>query len=211
MTETGFVRAPGFAFAGPADAKGALVWVHGTYGRDQTGPPDPPDYVAREASGGMDIWCLNRDRGNDPLAGGAAALAAGVATLRRDGYRRIIAAGHSRGAWIALSILAHPGLADGVAAFSPAAHGTRPERKDEAMRAWEALWAAADTGTKVVLAQLDGDPWDPGPSRRLMIANRRMGPNLLPVFLPETPTGHAGVYEPAFDRLFGAAIADFLR
>ena len=55
---TEFARAPGFSYAGPAAAKGVLVWVPGTYGRDQTGPPDPPDFVSREAAAGMDVWCF---------------------------------------------------------------------------------------------------------------------------------------------------------
>ena len=133
---TEFIRAPGFAFAGPVAAKGVLVWVPGTYGEDRTGPPDPPDFVGREAASGMDVWCFNRDRGSDPLDGGAKILAHEIQALRGQGYREVIVAGHSRGAWIALTALAHPGLADAVVAFSPAAHGTREGRKAQAMADW---------------------------------------------------------------------------
>ena len=121
---TEFIRAPEFASAGPTVAKGALVWVPGTYGKDQTGPPPPPDFVHREAAAGLDVWCFDRDRGDDPLDRGAAILAHDIQVLRDQGYRRVIVAGHSRGAWLALTVLAHPGLADAVVAFSPAAHGT---------------------------------------------------------------------------------------
>ena len=107
----------------------------------------------------MDVWCFNRDRGDDPLDRGAELLARGIQALRDLGYRRVIVAGHSRGAWIALTVLAHPGLADAVVAFSPAAHGTREERKAQAMADWAALWAAAvNNGTRVVLVQLADDP-----------------------------------------------------
>lgn len=208
---SGFVRAPGFPQAGAAAARGALVWVHGTYGREASGPPDPPDFVRREAASGLDIWCFNRDRGADPLAGGAEGLAEGVRGLRAAGYRRVIAAGHSRGAWIALMLLAHPGLADAIVAFSPAAHGTRPERKAQAMEEWERVWTAARGETRVVLVQLADDPWDPDPAARLRIARQHWGTRLLAVFHPETPTGHGGVYEPAFDEQFGARIAAFTR
>jgi dienelactone hydrolase len=207
-----FVPAPGFTQAGPGIAKGALVWIHGTYGRDQTGPPPPPDFVGREAAAGFDVWDFNRERADDPLPRGAEILAAGVQALRDRGYRRVIVSGHSRGAWIALTVLAHPGLADGVVAFSPAAHGTRDDRKAQAMADWAALWdAAVNIGTHVVLAQLLDDPWDPDPPRRLAIAREKFGANLLSIFQPAAPKGHAGVYEPEFDTQFGAGIEAFLR
>ena len=209
--EASFVPAPGFIRSGPAAAAGALVWIHGTYGRDASGPPEPPDFVHREAAEGLDVWCLNRDRAANPIPGGAEALFRGVRTLRAEGYRRIVVAGHSRGAWIALTLLAHPGLADTVVAFSPAAHGTREERKAQAMREWEELWKAGQGGTRVVLVQLSGDPWDPDPVRRLAIARQYGGDRLLSVFQPEEPRGHAGVYEPAFDARFGADIARYAR
>jgi hypothetical protein len=207
-----FVRAPEFTYAGPSVARGALVWIHGTYGRDQTGPPPPPDFVGREAATGLDVWDFNRDRGDDPLPRGAEILARGVQDLRDLGYRRVIVSGHSRGAWIALTVLAHPGLADAVVAFSPAAHGTREDRKAQAMADWTALWDAAENdGTHVVLVQLADDPWDPDPPRRLAIARTRFGGNLLSIFQPASPKGHSGVYEPEFDGLFGAEIVHFVR
>ena len=208
---TEFIRAHGFAYAGPEKAAGVLVWIPGTYGKDQTGAPDPPDFVGREAAAGMDVWCFNRDRGDDPLDRGAEMLAREVQALRKLGYRRVIVSGHSRGAWIALTVLAHPGLADAVVAFDPAAHGRRDDRKAQAMVDWTALWdAAVNSGTHVVLVQLLDDPWDLDPPRRLAIAQSRFGDNLLSIYQPADPKGHAGVYEPAFDERFGARIAAFL-
>ena len=199
------------AYAGPTAARGALVWLPGTYGREQTGPPDPPDFVGREAASGLDIWCFNRDRGDDPLTRGADTLARGVRDLRARGYRYIVVSGHSRGAWIALTMLVHPGLADAVVAFSPAAHGTSAKSKSQALADWAALWdATVKDGTRVVLAQFDDDKWDFDPAWRLTVARERMGGDLLSIFQPAAPTGHAGVYEPAFDEHFGARIAAFL-
>jgi pimeloyl-ACP methyl ester carboxylesterase len=159
----------------------------------------------------MDVWCFQRDRGDDPLDRGASVLARHVQELRERGYRRVVVAGHSRGAWIALTILAHPGLADAVVAFSPAAHGTSDARKAQAMADWDALWASAvNNGTRVVLVQMADDPYDPDPARRLAVARARFGVNLVSIFEPTTPKGHAGVYEPAFDEQFGARIASLL-
>ena len=188
------------------------MWLHGTPGKDQAGPPPPPDFVTREAATGLDIWAFNRPRGADPLEQGAETLAEGVQALRDSGYHRVLVAGHSRGAWLALTILTHPGLADGVAAFSPAAHGTQSARKAQAMTDWESLWRAVqDDGTPVVLVQLRDDPWDPDPAGRRAIANGRLTRRLLSIFLPEAPRGHGGVYDPVFDQIFGAEIVDFLR
>jgi pimeloyl-ACP methyl ester carboxylesterase len=202
-----------FTQAGPASARGVLVWLHGTYDSTASGPPDEPDWVARMADRGLDIWRFDRKRGQDALTSGGEALAGGLAALRTMGYRHIIVAGHSRGAWIALTALAHPGLADAVVALSPAAYGTRPERQAQAMAAWAALWqAAAPAPTRVVLVQLAGDPYDPDPGRRRAIAeaeSARAGLHLLSVYLPPAPRGHVGAYEPDFDTLLGAKIAAF--
>jgi dienelactone hydrolase len=205
---TEFIHAAGFNYAGPAKASGVLVWVPGTYGKDQSGPPPPPDFVGREAASGMDVWCFNRARNDDPLDRGGEELAHEIQDLRDGGYHRVVVAGHSRGAWIALTLLAHPGLADAIVAFDPAAHGTRADHMANAMADWTALWeTAVNNGTHVVLVQLAEDPYDPDPARRLAVARARLGANLLSIFQPATPKGHAGVYDPAFDPLFGAQIA----
>ncbi len=99
-----FTPAPGVQLNRSSNvAKGVLVWVPGTYGRDQpaaasTGLRGPG------AAAGMDVWCFDRDRGDNPLDRGAAMLARHVQTLREQGYRQVIIAGHSRGAWIALTV-----------------------------------------------------------------------------------------------------------
>lgn len=202
-----------FTPCGPALAHGALVWLHGSPDPVALGPPDEPDWVGRMAARGLDIWRFDRRRGEDKLATGGDVLARGVTTLRKAGYRRIVVAGHSRGAWIALSILSHPGLADGVVAISPAAFGTRPERQAEAMAAWAAIWGAAGRAkTRVVLVQLADDPYDSNPTRRQQVAvqeSQRAGLALLSVFQPSEPRGHIGVYDPAFDSALGERLAEF--
>jgi pimeloyl-ACP methyl ester carboxylesterase len=203
-----------FTPTGPAAANGVLVWLHGSPDPAASGPPDEPDWVARMAATGFDIWRFDRQRRQDPLGSGAEILARGVAALRAGGYRQIIVAGHSRGAWIALSVLARPGLADGVVAISPAAFGSRPERQVEAMTAWTAMWQAVGPAkTRVVLVQLADDPYDPDPVSRRDVAvaeSRRAGLALLSVFLPDGPRGHIGVYEPSFDAALGARITEFV-
>lgn len=208
-----FVINAQFPHTGPTAARGALVWVPGTYGKDDPGPPPPPDLVGRLARSGLDVYQFNRKRQEDPLDGGAVVLARGLSDLRASGYRRVLAAGHSRGAWIALTAMARPGAADAIIAVSVGAHGTRPERQPQARADWQALWAAAQPGpTRVILVQLADDPYDADPRWRLDIARAAILRARLPflsLFLPPEPLGHVGVYEPAFDEQLGDKIAAF--
>ena len=206
---------PRFHAVGPAAARGALVWLPGTSGAGDPGPPGEPDIVGRLAGAGLDVWRFDRPRGQDRLDGSADTLAGALRALRGAGYRWLVVAGHSRGGWIALRMLAHPGLADAVVAISPAAFGTQPARQAEAMADWTAMWqAAGPASTRVVLVQLREDPYDPDPAARRDMAvaqSRRAGLALLPVFLPPEPRGHIGAYMPDFDGDLGARIAAFVQ
>ncbi len=161
-----------------------------------------------------DIWRFDRAPGQDRLAAGIDDLCIGAGRLRAAGYRRIIVAGHSRGGWIALGVLRQAGLVDAVATFSPAAHGTRPARRAQAMADWQALLdAAAPSGARLALVQFADDPLDPDPPGRLGMVRdmtARTGIVLLSLYQPPEPRGHMGVYQPAFDMQFGARLADFL-
>lgn len=204
---------PAFSQAGPAVARGALVWLHGAHDSRVAPPPPEPDWVRRMADRDLDIWRFDRPGGQDGLAAGAEALTRGLTALRQAGYRQVVVAGFSRGAWIALTAVRRPGLADAVVALSPAAHGTRPERWEQAMTEWTTLWQSAQsTNTRVVLVQLAGDPYDQDPTRRLRVAEAaraRVGFPLLSLFQPAQPLGHTGTLGPEFDPLFGEVIADF--
>ena len=168
----------------------------------------------RFAHNGFDIWRFDRTSGRDPLEPGAQTLAEGLKALRAAGYRRILVAGHSRGGWIALGVLRQPGVADAIVALSPAAHGARPERREQAMQDWAALWqSAAPARTRIVLVQLAEDPLDPDPAARRAIAQRaaaRNGMPFLSIYLPPAPMGHMGAYEPAMEVRFGRQIAAFV-
>src|ERR1700722_11454332 len=90
---------PAFTPTGPGQARGVLVWLHGSYDPDaQPSPPAEPAWVTRLARRGYDIWRYDRMPGQDPLGPGGDALLRGLAGLRKGGYRRIVVAGGSRGA-----------------------------------------------------------------------------------------------------------------
>ena len=204
---------PAFTPAGPQQARGVVVWLHGGYDSDTEPLPPVEDWVARLAQRGYDIWRFDRTPGQDPLVAGGEALMRGVAALRQGGYRRVIVAGQSRGAFIALAALAHPELVDAVAAISPAAHGTRPERRAQAMSDFHDRLDAARGPMRFALVQLDDDPFDPDADGRVAMARAaaaRAGLLLFLIDRPPAPRGHMGSYEPEFDAMFGECLARFL-
>jgi alpha-beta hydrolase superfamily lysophospholipase len=204
---------PGFTQIGPDWARGAIVWLHGAHDSRIAPPPPEPPWVARMAGRALDVWRFDRPGGQDSLAAGAEGLARGLAGLRRIGYRHIVVAGFSRGGWIALTAAQRPGLADAIVALSPAAHGTRPERWEQAMAEWTSLWQGVRAPeTRIALVQVAGDPYDQDPDRRLQVvgtARSRIGFPLLSLFQPTPLWGHTDTLSPLFDPLFGASLADF--
>jgi len=193
-------------------AAGALVWLH-PFNSDAS-PWPAPEWTALLAARGWDLWRLDRGR-PDPLEAGAARLVEGVGALRARGYRRIALLGESRGAFVALMALRHPGLADAVILAAPAAHGRSAERRAQALADFAAALDAARPAADARLALLlfQDDAWDPDPARRVAIflaAMRRLGVAGLVVDRPPEPTGHGGVQDPAFGRIFAGCVAAFL-
>jgi pimeloyl-ACP methyl ester carboxylesterase len=212
--EAGALRSdPSLPLRGGAEAAGALVWIH-PFTRDPL-PPEAPAWTRRLTEAGWDLWRFDRVGAPDPLAAGAERLAAGTAALRVRGYRRIVLLGESRGAFIALVALRHPGLADGVVLAAPAAHGRGVERRPQALADFAAALGAAspDAPARLALFLFADDPWDPDPPRRAALFRataERLGRPALVVEHPAAPIGHGGVQEPDFDAVFGACLVDFL-
>ena len=208
-----FHSSPAFTPAGPEEAKGAVVWLHGGYDSDTEKSPPEPAWIGRLAAAHWDIFRFDRTPGQDKLIPGGEALIHGLEALHAAGYRHVIVAGHSRGAFIALSALAHPELADAVALISPAAHGTNPARRPQALADFQARLADASGPQRLAFVQLDEDPFDPDPDARIQAvraAATRTGDKLFIIDRPSEPRGHMGDYDPAFDALFGRGLAAFL-
>jgi pimeloyl-ACP methyl ester carboxylesterase len=165
------------------------------------------------AQRGYDIWRFDRTPGRDPLIPGGEALVRGLEELHDAGYQRIIVAGHSRGAFIALAALAHPELVAAVAAISPAAHGTRPERSRQAMADFTDRLDAARGPMRFAFVQLRDDPFALDADARVAMAREaaeRAGLQLLLIDRPPEPAGHLGGFDAAFDANFGECLARFL-
>ena len=204
---------PGLRPAHAARAAGALVWAHAHY--TDGPPPEPPPFTARLTTAGWDLWRLDRIGARDPLEPGAAALAEGTAALRAEGYRQVAVVGESRGAFIALAALGTPRLADAMLLLAPAAHGTSPARKPQALADFQAALAAAapDALRRAALVLFADDPFDPDPVARgasFLAAMRARGITALLLDRPAALHGHGAARDPLFDPLFGARLAGFL-
>jgi pimeloyl-ACP methyl ester carboxylesterase len=198
---------------GPVRALGAVVWLHAYY-REGT-PPDPLPCLAPLAAAGWDCWRQDRAATIDPLGPAAAALAAGTAGLRARGYRQVVLVGESRGGFVALSALAAPGLADAAVLVAPAAHGTRPERRDAALSDYRAALAAMapDALRRAALVLFRDDPYDPAPGERAAAFRAAMDQRGIPALVidrPAAPVGHGGGWDPAFETRFGACLRAFV-
>lgn len=196
----------------------AVVWLHGGVSPGQfttaefpDGQP-APEWLGRLAAAGWDVWRFNRVPGSDPLEAGEARLIAGIGELRAAGYSRVIIAGFSRGAFIAMAALARPDLVEAVVLLSPAAHGPRAVRRAAAMADYAARLAAAKGPMRFALAQFNDDPFDLAPAERGRMAQEAAqgaGMTFLHIDRPARPTGHMGSFEPEFDATFGAELARF--
>ena len=209
-----FLPAATFTPAGPARAAGVLVWLQGGVSPGQFPNGQPlPGWIARVATAGWDIWRFDRIAGQDPLAGGAEGLIRGLEGLRAAGYRRIVVAGFSRGAFIAMAALGRPDLVEAVALLSPAAHGTRPERRAQAMADFSTRLGAARGPMRFALAQFNDDPFDADPEGRGRMAREAAQRERMIFFhidCPPEPTGHMASFEPEFDAQYGELLVGFL-
>jgi len=214
-----FRSAPFLYRHGPAEAQGVIIWSHGYGGptRDQRSTPIP-GFVAPLNDAGWDVFRFDREPLEDDIGSALPRLVRGLAALRRAGYRRIVLAGQSRGAW--QSILAaseRPDLVEAVIAAAPAAHGERGEPNNHGVAMDDFRRAIASLpADRVRLAVLlfEGDPYDPGPAERAeavaQLAAVRAAPTV--ALFPNTgPSGHGGVHDWRFTQRHAGCMLTFLQ
>lgn len=215
----------GFAWAIAPDARylwhgaeaagGAVVFGHGRggNGEDYRGL-QPPPWVRRLNLAGFDVLRFDRHPNSDDARRAAAWLREGLRRLRALGYRRIVAAGQSRGGWTALEMLDTDGLADVVIAVAAAAHGLGGSMnlgaQTDQLRAIVA--GAAAPRARVAFVQFAGDPFVLDPEGRAGLIRDRLAPRVAAVLLidrPEGLAGHGAGQTTGFADRFGACLAAF--
>jgi pimeloyl-ACP methyl ester carboxylesterase len=201
------------ALVGPDHAIGVVVWNHGrSINTEDFDSPTPPYLrVLRDAR--WDILRFNRPRDGDTLAASTRRLVELVGQLKHKGYRRIVLAGQSFGAFLALMAADASEDIDAVVATAPAAFGNFDEFYDSwrlnATRLYPLLERVKRA--RVMLFYFHGDDFDPGgrgEHSRAILSGRQVGFSVVdqPAFL----AGHWASSTGLFLRRFGTCIRDFI-
>ncbi len=208
-----FASSANYFWYGPATAKGAIVWSHGNAGQADARRGVTHPYIRRFSNDGWDVYRFDREPTYDRLDWAIRHLIDGVRALRAAGYRKVIAAGQSRGAWHSLEALRQPTLFDGVIAAAPAKHGVWSQGSAVGLQGLDdfrsLIRGIAEARTPIALFVFDGDPYDPDPAARAAYARERLGGPLLIVERPAGVTGHSGGQNAAFNRQYGGCLLAF--
>jgi dienelactone hydrolase len=198
---------------GPRQAKGVVVWSHGrSIDSEDYKSPTPP-YLRVLRDSGWDVLRFDRLRDNDTLNRSTRRLVAIAAQLKHQGYRRIVLAGQSFGAFLSLMAADDSNDVDAVVATAPAAFGDFNEFYDtwrlNATRLYPLL--ARIRRARVMLFFFHDDDFDPGGrggESRAILAQRRVGFAVIdqPAFL----VGHWISASGLFLRRFGDCVRDFV-
>jgi pimeloyl-ACP methyl ester carboxylesterase len=167
--------------------------------------------VLRDA--GWDTFRFNRLRDGDTLPDSSRALTAQVHELKQRGYRKVVLAGQSFGAFLSLMVADASDEVHAVVATAPAAFGSFSEFYDSWRANATRLYPLLEKvrSARVMLFFFHGDDFDPGGrgerSRSILAANSV--PHMVidqPAFL----TGHWAASTGLFVRRFGSCIRDFI-
>jgi pimeloyl-ACP methyl ester carboxylesterase len=198
---------------GPERAMGVVVWNHGrSINVEDSESPTPP-YLRTLRDSGWDVLRFNRPRDGDTLTASTRRLVEQVGQLKHKGYRRIVLAGQSFGAFVALMAADASEDVDAVVATAPAAFGSFDEFYDSwrlnATRLYPLLERVKRA--RVMLFYFHGDDFDPGgrgERSRAILSTRQIGFSVVdqPAFL----VGHWASSTGLFLRRFGNCIRDFV-
>ena len=198
---------------GPERAAGVVVWNHGRSINVEDSESPAPPYLRVLRDAGWDVFRFDRLRDGDTLTASTRRLVEQVNELKRKGYHRIVLAGQSFGAFLALMAADASEDVDAVVATSPAAFGSFDEFYDSWRMNATRLYPLLERikRARVMLFFFHGDDFDPGgrgERSRAILSERKLGFTIVdqPAFL----TGHWASSSGLFLRRFGSCIQDFV-
>ncbi len=202
---------PRFFWHGPARATGVLVWAHGKSGGGQDLRNEQPQpFVRAFNNAGYDVVRYDRAPGADYAEAAAGFLRHGLVWLRQSGWRAVVMAGQSRGAWNSLQMLDEPGLVDAVIAISPANFASQATQEAELDRI---LRNARSPAARAVVVEFRGDAYVPDMPRRIAELHDLAPPNVAAVLVIDEPdgiNGHGGGSTNDFSRRYGRCLLRFV-
>ena len=217
-----FHRSSEYSYWGPQRAKGVIVWSHGTPSLGDCADRQParaPAFIMRFNLDGWDILRFDRDPCSDQINQAVAQIATSLPQLKTAGYRRIVLAGQSRGAWHSLEALSVPGLAAYVSAVigvSPAKHGTNIRYVTETgSYEWKVLIDhLATPRVPIALIFFQRDDYIPDAPQRAAYAAAALaqkGNQAVVIYEDEgAGVGHGGATNVRFTEKYSACLIRFL-
>ena len=207
---------------GPALAPGILLWSHGQW----TGHPSwqfgAPPVIRLFAEAGWDIFLVQRNpscEGNWPAKGGeyVGNLVKEVRAAKGKGYRRVLVAGQSIGAGIALGATGKSREIDGVLAFA-LSHGRATCRSPRTFRPGMIAFheqqirqAIQESQSPRILISLGRDDHCVGHSFSPMVSSTLAAKGIAYVYLDESMAiaGHGAASGREFASLYGDCVLKF--
>jgi hypothetical protein len=202
----------GEARLGPAAAKGVVIYNHGTSAGDSFGSPLPP-YMRLIQRAGWDVVRLNRKVEWDTHRESAAALQRAIATMREQGYQRIVLAGQSRGAWLNVMAIAEAAGIHAIISTAPGGYGDGNIGAvgRSAQQLFDML--ADAQGARVALFYFAGDLRENIPGGRGNPSGRALARAGLPALVVNEPSdfhGHGAAGSGFFARRYGECLVRFI-
>jgi pimeloyl-ACP methyl ester carboxylesterase len=172
----------------------------------------PQPWIGQFTRLGYDLYRFDREWIAD-WASDATSLADAVHKARAMGYRRVLLAGQSAGAWVSLAALARGAPVDGVVSIAAAHHGEVKQMHDitRARSEWQHLLEALKPGPRVVLVNFADDSYDVG--GRMADARSIFAKSGVSAAIVDDPPGfqgHGAGDDFTFARKFGACIQAFI-
>jgi pimeloyl-ACP methyl ester carboxylesterase len=197
---------------GPGQAKGVAVWSHGRSLNAEDSQSPTPTYLRALRDNGWDVMRFDRLSQGDTLSDSTKRLADYAGELKHQGYKQVLLAGQSFGAFLALMAADASPDVDAVVATAPAAYGSFDDFYDSwrlnATRLYPLLERVKRA--RIMVFYFHGDDFDPGgrgERSREILAGRGLGYAVVdqPAFL----TGHWASSSGLFLRRYGNCISDF--
>lgn len=193
-------------------AQGAVIWSHGRSLQKECSLVPTPDYISAFRAAGWDTFRLNHPSIIDTLPDSAATLVGEAEGLKHRGYRRVVLAGQSFGAFISLIAAGRSDSVDAVIATAPAAYGSAQSNPfgygRNATRLYDLLGTVRHA--RVALFFFDGDIFDPG--GRAPISDGILSARGLAHLVVDRPAGlqtHWASINPDFASQFGSCLVAF--
>ena len=197
---------------GPAKAKGVIVWSHGRSINAEDSESPTPAYLSALRDDGWDVMRFDRLSQGDTLNDSTKRLVEYTAQLKHNGYKQVVLAGQSFGAFLALMAADSSSDVDAVIATAPAAYGSFDDFYDSwrlnATRLYPLLEQVKRA--RVMVFYFHDDDFDPGgrgEHSRAILSQRGLGYAV--VDQPAYLSGHWASSTGLFLRRYGACIRDF--